>query len=220
VRWLLLTLVVVTGCFTEPDASPDACVDGRAGCDCDAGTCEAELECVASIDKCVPNDCTPGERTCTCTDTGECLGALACREGVCADPQTGTTGNMSTSAPTTDDSGSASTSSTDTTSPLSTSDSSGSESTAGMMMTTASDTVMPDCNMCLLEAINGECTDCASNSGCVAIHDCIFIEGNGFGSCCSDQNEFPKNQAAWNEYVVCAMATETCMGQCDWSCHT
>jgi hypothetical protein len=103
-RWLLL--LAITGCFSEANDPPGACTPGEPGCDCTRdGTCVEGSECVASIDKCVPENCMPGSRTCTCAPGDECLGALTCQEGVCLDPQPETTGdptNASTNPSTTD----------------------------------------------------------------------------------------------------------------------
>jgi hypothetical protein len=91
-RWAwLATALLVAGCFEEtPSAS--GCVDGEAACDCKTdGTCNADLECIASIEKCVPIGCTPGSESCTCVDD-TCLGELVCSEGVCMTPDAATTG--------------------------------------------------------------------------------------------------------------------------------
>jgi hypothetical protein len=88
--WLALALVAA-GCFSE-SPSAGGCVDGEAACDCrpDA-TCDAGLECIASIDKCTPVGCTPGSESCTCVD-GDCLTGLVCDGGVCIPPSAATTG--------------------------------------------------------------------------------------------------------------------------------
>ena len=226
-RWLLLSCVAVVGCFTEPEASPDACVRGQAGCDCDAGTCDAGLECVASIDKCVPDDCSPGERTCTCARGEVCLAGLECRGGVCLEPQAGTTGNMTTSVPTTSADASGNTimsgpTSDMTSDPLTGSSDSGhtSDGTTSVMTTdTGFETEAVDCDMCLLTAQSSACmtefADCMLDDGCDSMRYCIFVDGVDYSSCCPVSDV--EGRELWNDYVECAMM-RGCVGQCPWLC--
>jgi hypothetical protein len=60
----------------------DGCLPGELGCTCNDGLCLGDLECVDDV--CMDPDCIPGELGCTCND-GLCLGDLACEGNVCTE---------------------------------------------------------------------------------------------------------------------------------------
>jgi hypothetical protein len=242
------TLVALTllaaGCFSEAPSS-SGCIDGEAACDCrpDA-TCDEGLECIASIDKCTPIGCTPGDESCTCVD-GNCLSGLVCSGGVCVPPSTATTG---------DDASVSSTTSTDTvaettmgpgTTPSTTIDSltsnstvppldtgetdptgmSGSVSTDPTLETLSeasiSDTSMDVCPECI-ELSSGQ--GCAAEyetcflddaaNGCSQLMECIF-EGGTTDACCSGASA--DAPMLWAALVGCA-EMNTCLGGCGLYC--
>jgi hypothetical protein len=93
-RPLLLTvsLVLLLGACNgddkrETDSLADldegSCTPGELDCECNAGQCLGDLECVAGT--CVSPSCTPGELGCECSG-GQCLGELECLDGLCTDP--------------------------------------------------------------------------------------------------------------------------------------
>ena len=217
--WLASTLIAAA-CFVEPP-TVTGCPRGEPGCDCDAGSCEAGSECVASIDKCVPDDCTPGTHTCFCTENGACDGVLLCREGVCVNEEmatgtgesaassvTGSTGpgdsSMSaTSTPTTE----VSESDPMTSSATSTSDDAGSgETGSGSATSTSSTGGGPmTCEECILQQWSGktcviEQGACVGNSACMDIYDCFDVGGP---SCCGKDSTA---WMGWEDYIMCALA--------------
>ncbi len=183
--WRLLLLLVFAGCFSETEDLPgETCKDGEPGCDCTAeGTCLEGNECVASIDKCVPIDCTPGSRTCTCAEQMQCLGDLQCTGGVCLDPPPATTGDptvASTTRDATDDTLTGPmTSSQDTETspatvgPVDTGDTSGMSSISS---TTDSPTSTDD-----MGSLSDPSVTASSDSGVgpVDCEDCLFASANG-----------------------------------------
>jgi hypothetical protein len=236
-------LLCGVGCFAEPVTDTgEQCVDGTPGCDCRTGdACDAELECVISIDKCVPLDCRPGALTCTCTDAGGCSGSLVCDGGVCLEPQTGTTGHGTGIA---DDSNAGPEGGS--TPGGSSSDTPGTLSTTGLPTTTlTTDTVESsatdltdatlsgdtgttevapiDCAACLDTAATGSCSAeysmCIADGtagGCAELQQCILEDGGPIAKCCSTYPDFT-GHLNWNAFALCADAME-CMAECTSSC--
>jgi hypothetical protein len=239
-----LVLLCVAGCFSEPNTSGGGkeCVDKAPGCDCGEGdTCDAGLECVVSIDKCVPLDCTPGTRTCLCTDAGGCDGELVCDGGVCLEPRTGSTGNETNAGTSTADPSSitagSSTNPTDamsTTGPEVTSSSSTGSNPLDTSSTEPTDPTMPsesssseggpvDCVSCLQDSSIGACmmeyAVCVSDSetgGCDSLQACVFAN-TALASCCDDNQGTVMTHLYWNAFVFCAQANE-CMNMCSETC--
>jgi hypothetical protein len=59
-----------------------SCIPGELGCECNAGQCLGELECVNDL--CTDPNCTPGELACECNN-GQCLGDLECVDNLCSE---------------------------------------------------------------------------------------------------------------------------------------
>jgi hypothetical protein len=62
------------------DLDEGSCTPGELDCECSAGQCLGDLECVEGT--CVSPSCTPGELGCECNG-GQCLGDLECADNVC-----------------------------------------------------------------------------------------------------------------------------------------
>jgi hypothetical protein len=231
-RERLLPLVLVAiGCFSEPVTNAGECVGGRPGCDCRAGQqCDEGSECVSSIDKCVPVECTPGAATCTCIDVGAgmCSGALECRGGVCLEPGTGSDGGVASS---TGDPGTSSTTNGSSTS-LSTTDvppvtetlgSSTSIDVTGVLESSSSGSAPIDCLDCLQNAAVDSCADefdtCTANErvgGCSTLAQCVLEETGTITECC-EQNDGSSSHLHWNAFALCADAN-ACQAMCLWAC--
>jgi hypothetical protein len=236
-------LLCASGCFSEPSTNTgEQCVDGKPGCDCGVDdACDAGLECVISIDKCVPLDCTSGAFTCTCTDGGGCSGTLVCEGGVCLEPPTGTTGHESGVAEvsTVGSAASSATSggSSETLGTLSTTDLPTTSLTTDTLEgsitdvtdatlstdTSASEGGPFDCNACLEAAASGGCStqfgmcnDAEVMDGCADLSQCVF-DGNGsIAECCAEHGN-ATGHVHWNAFALCADAME-CMGMCTSAC--
>jgi hypothetical protein len=238
--WLALTLVAV-GCFSEPSSS-GGCVDGEAACDCRTDdTCDEGLDCVATIDKCVPTGCTPGSESCTCVD-GDCLSGLVCDGGVCIPPSAATTGGdasmsdsmatvgtvtMSVTITASDPSDSTSTpddtSATEPTGMSASMSTDPSDTSVGGTeeSTGASETSSEMCPGCIDSAASSTCGNEASvcqdhgeNMGCKALQGCI----SGLvpvDDCCAAAS--PIARAYWNALVTCAQM-DTCTDACEPFC--
>ncbi|PRQ08356.1 hypothetical protein [Enhygromyxa salina] len=57
-----------------------SCIPGELGCECNAGQCLGDLECFGDV--CTDPNCIPGELGCECNG-GQCLGSLECVGNVC-----------------------------------------------------------------------------------------------------------------------------------------
>lgn len=228
-RLWLAVVCAAAACFTEvPSDNP--CPDGTPGCDCTSvGACDPGLECIVSIDKCVPIDCTPGSHTCVCTDAGACDDPDLCSGGVCLGPNGAGTGASTVSATTTTGPTSMTAgSSTDASGMQTTNDSlttvSDTLDTSGTavdtsLTTSASDTTPAGCPMCLEAASMGQCSvafaSCTSDGGAGGCNDlqmCVLAGGDVAG-CCSDNDGGDNGQGRWNAFVSCASMTE-CSREC------
>jgi hypothetical protein len=188
-RTSAMLLLAIAACFSEP-APDDSCRPGAAGCDCRARTCDDGLECIASIDKCVPIDCDAGTNNCTCADGDVCFPPLVCMGGICHEVA-GTSGVA-------DGSGSAS-SQTITLETTSTGADASSSTTGGPLPD-------PVCLACveMQWAVGSACSQhflqCESDLGCAAIHTCYVMNGTQ-ASCCEGTCGAPR--MAWNGFLGC-----------------
>lgn len=211
-----LVAIAISGCFdpdspsgSGTDSSADTsgtgggCQPGGSGCPCYGNaTCDAGLECNATVELCIPADCTPGSDACTCND-GACLTGLECEAGVCVMPSATTdpaTTDPATSDPTTDPSTTdPSTTDPSTTDPATTdpSDSSATDPTTTDPATTDPTGVdcEGDCSSCLNCAIadGGACGDpslqCGADPNCVSLFDCCNVDPDGCATCCADAEQ-------------------------------
>jgi hypothetical protein len=233
------SMLCVVGCFAEPTTNVDEqCADGKPGCDCGVdGACDAELECVISIDKCVPLDCSPGALTCTCTDGGGCDDMLVCNGGVCLEPQAGTSGHDSGIAEASSAGSEASSTTASSTETLSTTDlptTTLTTDTLDSSITDVTDATLStdtgaseggpfDCQACLSAATSGGCATeysvCIASEtvgGCQELQQCVFDGLSSIPDCCETYAD-PTGHLQWNAFAVCADGME-CMGMCTSTC--
>jgi len=231
-----LVLTLLGGCFSEVGSTPtpsdtdpttpQMCTAGALGCVCYGnGSCDAELECAASIDMCVPADCEPRSHHCVC-DAGNCRDALMCIDGLCLEP-----GDDATAGDATVGSSPASTTVTDATADESTSQGASAsasgwgESTDGTTSESTTETVPPDC-----EALScGECVSCVAQPdapcaeeavACEAVQGCMNAAGC-LVSCAVDGFCLDACCEGLSSAIVAAAATlnicrgDACIDQCD-----
>jgi hypothetical protein len=208
-RLLFALAFLCAGCFRDETAA-EPCPVGEPGCRCDDGGCNVGSQCLASIGRCVPEGCTPGTHTCTCTPENTCDGALVCEAGVCLeDEMTSATADSQasnasvTQAPSTESQTTMTTGMSDAT--LSTTDPPTTGST-GMPDTSSSSatTSEPDvCVTCLETAWSSvTCQDetnaCLNDNGCNAIYGCFQEEGD---ACCGEDAMV---HMLWAGFIECA----------------
>lgn len=221
-RWVLVTLALVGGCFADPPGiagsettGAPACPVGSSGCPCTGGgTCDGMLECHAPSGLCFDPDCDRGSENCPCAD-GLCLQGLVCTDGYCAAPMAGTTGTV--------DGGTQTGASTGTTGvlPMTMSgelDSDPTLLTESAELGTISDTTTlgePDpmaCAGCVQLATEAACgptvTTCKGDDNCNMHADCVLLNGTG-EACCSQYGPNSK----WDPVATCFEAA--CSAVCD-----
>lgn len=200
---LAAVLTLLSGCFSEPPASPATTTDATGGpcnpgselCECSDGTCLDGLVCNPS-NVCMREDCVAGSPGCECV-SGLCDPGLECRLGMCFPdtPDTTTTAGTTTTPPT-------STTSTSTTS----SESSNTDASTTSGSSSSGDPepchVAMQCEDCVSCTNTGECSDevatCMATGNCFQNAQCMSVcaaEGLCFENCCGGSSQAERDAA-------------------------
>jgi len=224
--------IVLGGCFdpdspsgSGTDSSADTsgttggrCQPGNSGCPCYGNaTCDAGLECNATVELCIPADCAPGSEACTCND-GACLTELECQAGVCVTPSATTdpattdpaTTDPATSDPTTDVTTDPATTDPATTDPTTTDPATTDPSDSSATDPATTDPTSPcggECMECLQCAVGGgnKCdgvsAECAADQGCNDLFNCCATGDADLCSiCCID---YAASAPVFNNLAAC-----------------
>lgn len=235
---LVAALWLGPACFTEPGIDPPvtddtggpSCMQGSAGCECYGnGTCDQGLTCETDLQRCIPENCTPGEDACVCAE-GQCDAPSECNSGICESPGADDgvdDGGPGTSGTTTAGDGSSATSvSADDTSTSEPSTTGDPDSTTGPGPEETSDSGGPvcdaaggECEPCFdcVDAPGSTCEDahdaCLGISGCMTAVSCLTdcgLDGICFDPCCEGLDN--TQVAAINALLLCR--TDHCTSSC------